>query len=251
VRVRALTFFLALLAVAPAAAQDSVVARHLLQLDVSRLQSTSRRYDIVVRRRDSLIVVGERRVDVRPALYAGADAWLIVETRTGEVPAAESLYVSPDFRPLHWASALGPARLATEFVGDSILGAASAGRSKQNIALQGRPDVLVNHAMVEVMLSLLPLADAWVDSAASISVNLSGTALTPSELAVVASENMPVDSSVVPVWVVALRSAESSVLYWVEKSTGVPFLIQQQVPAHVGGQMEFRLKRPQTAAGSP
>lgn len=225
------------------AAQDSVLVRHLLALDLSRLQPFERTYDMIVRTGDSSSVIGERTVAARPTSYAGSEAWVIVESRTGMVPSAESLYVSSDFRPLHWSATLGPARLATEFVGDSMLGAAGAGRSKQNIVLPGRPDMLVNGAMVETMLALLPLAETWNDSAAVVSVNLASATLVPAELVVVATEEYPIDSaSVVPVWVVTLRTAETSVVYWADRTTGVPLRVQQPVPAHVGSLLEFRLR---------
>ncbi len=225
-------------------AQDSVVVRHLLALDLARLQPFARTYDMVVWTGDSSSVIGERSVEAQLTSYAGTDAWVIVETRTGVVPWAESLYVSPDFRALHWSSTLGLARLATEFVGDSMLGAAGAGRSKQNIVLPGRPDMLVNGAMVETMLALLPLTETWSDSAEVVSVNLAAATLVRAELAVVSAEDYPIDSvNVVPVWVVTLRTHGASVLYWVDRTTGVPLRVQQRVPAHVGDVLEFRLRR--------
>lgn len=226
-----------------AASQDSIAVRHLLSLDLSRLQAFDRTYDMFVQTSDSVLAIGERRVTLQRASYGSAEAWLIVEVRSGSVPSVDSLYLATDFRPLHWASATGPARLAAEFVGDSLLGATGAGRWKQNIVVTGQPDLLVSSPMVETMLALLPLGDSWRDSAAALSVNTVATAVIPAELSVIATEDLPLDSAtVVPMWVVAARTAASSIVYWVDKATGAAVRIQQPIPAHVGRTLEFRLR---------
>jgi hypothetical protein len=143
------------------AAQDSSAAvRHPLPLDTSRVQPFRRTYDVFVHARDSIVVLGQREVVLSAATYAGLPAWLFVETRTGAVPSIESLYVAPNLKPIHWSSALGPARLGVEFVGDSIYGATTAPTGRRNIVLAGRPDLLVSGAMAEAFLPLLPLAPA-------------------------------------------------------------------------------------------
>lgn len=235
-----------------AGAQDTaVVIRHVLALDALRVQPFRRTYDVLVQDADSVRVISQRQVSLEAARYDGADAWLLVESRTGTVASAESLYVALDVRPLHWSSTLGPARLAAEFVGDSILGAAIVARSRQNLALAGKPDLLVTAAMVEAILGLLPLDSAWSDSASVLSVTVAQGFVRPAELRVVAQGDLPVDSSTVrPTWVVALSAEGREILYWVDRETRAVLRAQQRVAAHVGSLLEYRL-RPDTPALAP
>lgn len=222
-------------------AQDSVVVRHLFALDVSRLAPFRRSYEMVVHRPDSSFVIGVRDVELLQAERAGTMGWLLVERRTGTVAATESLFVAADARPVHRSSWLGSARLAAAFVGDTILGATQVGLAKQNLLIAGRPDLLVSGAMVELLLGLLPLEDQWTDSAAVLSVTASGRRIIPVELMTLGREELQVDSlTSARTSVVALRSEERSILYWVEVATGAVLRMQQLVPGHVGSVLEYR-----------
>jgi hypothetical protein len=233
-------------------AQDTTATpRHPGPVDVTRVQPFRRTYDMIVRGRDSSTIIGQREVVVSSATYAGAPAWVIVETRSGLVPAVESLFVAADLHPLHWSSALGAARLGAEFVGDSIFGAMTAPTGKQNIVAAGRPDLLVSGPMVEALLPLLPLTSAWTDSVGVLSVDLVSTRVIPAELAVVGEEDLILDQPAGrPVWIVALRAGDRSVLYWVEKAGGAVLRVQQALPPHTGTEMEFRV-RSESLGASP
>jgi len=232
--------------------QDTTaVARHLLALDISRVQPFARTYDMIVRARDSSIMIGQREIVLKPGGYSDAPAWLIVETRSGVVPAVESLYVAPDLRPLHWSSTLGSARLGAEFVGDSVYGAATMGKSKQNIVVNGRPDLVVSGPMLETLLPLLPLRADWVDSVGVLGADLVANQVMSAELAVIGEEELPVDSSMSrPSWIVALRAGERHLLLWIDKETGAALRVRQPLPPHVGAELEYRLRRPPPEAGS-
>lgn len=232
-----------------AGAQDTTAApttpptRHLLALDISRVQPFRRTYDIVVHTRDSTIVLGQRGVALDSASYAGVPGWLLVETRTGVVPAAESLYLAPELRPIHWSSALGPARMGVEFVGDSIYGATTSPMGKQNIVLAGRPDLLASGALVEMLIPLLPLTSTWTDSVGVFAVDATTSAVLPAELAVIGEENLMVDTVTQrPAWVVALRAGPRNVLYWIDKETGAALRIEQTLPAHAGTLLQYRIR---------
>ena len=235
-----------------ATAQDTAaVMRHLLALDISRVQPFQRTYDMVVRLRDSAVVIGQRDIALSGSAYSGAPAWLLVETRTGLVPSVESLYVAPDLRPLHWSSALGEARIGAEFVGDTIYGAATMQAAKQNLVLNSRPDLLVSSSMLETLLPLLPLTSNWADSVGVLGVDLSASQVVAAELAVVAEEDVAIDSSSSrPTWVIALRSGPHHVLVWVDKESGAVLKSQQSLPAHVGSELEYRL-RPERGTAPP
>jgi hypothetical protein len=232
-------------------AQDTVPSsRHVLPLDVSRLQPFHRSYDIVIQSPDSTFVIGLREVAMLPSIYAGAPSWLLVETRSGAVPSVESLYVARDMRPIHWSSALGAARLGAQFVGDSIYGATSSPVGRQNIVVRGRPDLLVSSMMVEALLPLLPLTVGWVDSVGVLAVDGGNTSVVPAELIVIGEEDLFVDS--LPArssWVVALRTEPRYVLFWIDKETGATLRVQHALYAARSAVLDYRL-RPMAASGA-
>jgi hypothetical protein len=228
-------------------AQDSAVVRVGFQVDTSRIQPYRRLYDIVVQARDSAVVIGQREVALTHATYAGNPAWLLVETRSGAVPASETLYVSPAMRPLQWNSVLGAARLGVTFVGDTVFGAVTAptGRHSLIIAAPGR--LLVSQTMAESLMPLLPLGVSWSDSTGVLAIDLGGGSVIASELSVIGEEQVQLDSLVArPMWVVALRSESRSVFLWVDRETGEVHRVQQPLPSHVGYLIEYR-RRPDTA----
>ena len=232
-------------------AQDSATIRHRLPVDSSHIQPFHRSYDILVQTRDSMVVVGQRDVTMSAATYAGAPSWLIVEWRTGVVPAAESLYLAPDVRPAHWSSAIGAARLGLEFVGDSIYGATTTPMGRQNVVLGARPDLLVSGAMAEALMPLLPLDSVWRDSVAVFAVDANSASIQPAELAVIGQEDLSVDSLTRrPSWVVALRSTSRQVLYWVDKETRATLRAEQAAAPHTGTLLEYRI-RPDGTASPP
>ena len=226
-----------------AAAQDPVVERHVLALDLGRVTPFHRTYDIIVHRRDSSTTIGSRDVTLQEHALGGVTGWLLAERRTGSVAAAESLFLARDLRPVSWSARLGPARLAVVFVGDTILGATTIGPTKQNLLLVGRPDLLVSAAMVELILGLSPLGPQWSDSAAVLSVGVAERDVRPAELAVLGEEEIPVDSLTYRrARVVTLRTDAMSALYWLDPETGVVWRMQQVLPAHVGMLLEYRLR---------
>jgi hypothetical protein len=203
-------------------------------------------------RGDSSQQIGEREVSVSAASYAGISSWVIVETRTGAVPASESLFVSTGMRPLHWSSSLGLARLGIEFSGDSIFGVAASPSGGTNVVLGSRPDLVVSTAMLETLLPLLPLGLDWADSASVLQVDARSATLIPVALSVVGEEALQPDSaSPRPVWVVAMRSETQTLLLWVEKESGEVRRIQQALPPHIGGTLEMRVKAAAPGAQSP
>lgn len=257
---RALAALMLLGLAVAAGAQDSVAAPpHRLPLDLSRVRSFHRAYDMIVTGRDSAVAIGIREVDVAPSVYAGTKAWLITETRTGAVASAESLFVTPDLRPLHWSSTQGLARLGAEFVGDSIYGAVTTPAVKQNIVSDSRADVVLSPAMLEIMLSVLPLDSGWSDSLTVLQLDLSTHQLIPADIAVLGDEEVVADSvnlvsgdsASTSAWVVALRTADRHTLYWVDKRDGAILRMLQPLPQHVGTDLQYRLRIPLAIQASP
>jgi hypothetical protein len=235
------------------AAQDTVVAvaRHVLPVDTTRIRPFHRVYDMVVHTRDSGTVIGQREVTLQQGTYAGNPSWRLVEVRTGAVPAAETLYVTPDLRPLLWYAVQREARMGVTFVGDTVLGATSAPAGRRNLLVVSRPDLIVSQPMIELVLPLLPLSLEWTDSAAVLAVDLVGGTVIPVEISVIGEELVVVDSTVQrPVWVVALRADPRAILLWIDKENGEVYKMQQPLPTHVGTLLEYR-RRPDAVPPPP
>ena len=242
----------ALLGAREGAGQDSTAVPRQLAIDTSRVRPFQHAYDMIVRRGDSTAVIGERDVTLASATYAGAPAWLLTETRTGLVPSSDSLFLSLQFRPVHWSSTQGLARLGLEFVGDSILGAVTAPMGKQNVLMRGGGALLPSSAFVDAVLTLIPLTFGWTDSVTVASVDVSSHALRAAEVAVIGDEALATDSATTrPVWVVALRSDSSHVLYWVDKDDASVLRVLQSLPTHIGGDLEFRIRPPPPVIPAP
>ena len=231
-----------------AGAQDTVAtARHVLSLDLSRLQPFARSYDMVVHVGDTAHVIGQREVALATTLYAGQPAWLITEARSGIVPSKDSLFLGLDLRPLHWSSELGRSRLGAEFSGDSIFGAVVTPTARRSMILASRPDILVSTGMIEALAGLLPLSADWSDSVAVLAVDAGDAMLLPAELAVTGeAQSSPGDTTVA--WVLSVRTERSQLQLWVDKGSGLVRRIEQQVPSHVGSSLEFRARPTLTQA---
>jgi hypothetical protein len=232
-----------------ALAQDTIaISRHVLALDVTRMRPFVRSYDMVVHVGDSAHVIGQRDVSLSESAYAGQPAWLLTETRTGIVPSIDSLFLAPDIRPIHWSAELGKSRFGAEFSGDSIFGATVTPSARRSLILGSRPDMLVSTAMIETIAGLLPLTAEWSDSAAVLAVDAGDAIVFPAELAITGSETSATDTA--GVWILAVRTDRGQLQLWIEKSTGQAVRVEQALPPHVGGRLEFR-SRMQPGASPP
>ncbi len=221
-------------------AQDTVAVRRAWAIDSAKLRPFHHSYDMLVQFGDSMQLIGQRDVSFGPAMYAGAPGWALVETRTGVVPAVETLYVSSALKPLLLSSALGAAKLAIGFPGDSLYGASGGPGGRHNVVLAGAPRLVASSAMVEALLPLLPLAPSWADSVSVLLVNQASSSVVPAELAVIGEEYAARDSSRSSVWVVALRGHALGVLFWVDKASGAVTRQQQPLPLHGAALLEYR-----------
>ena len=250
---RAILALSLLAAAAGAAAQDTASAPvvHRLAVDTTRIRPFSRMYDMLLRTVDTTDTIGTRVLTLQPSSYASSPAWLLVEERSGAVPSVDSLFVTPDLLPMHWSSALGLARLALEFVGDSVYGAITTPASRQNVVIAARQDLLVSTAYLELALSTLPLAVGWADSASALGLDAVSHTVDSVTMAVVGEEELSFDSTATPVYVVALRSERGNTLFWVDRLDGRVLRVMQSVPSHVGVALEFRPRQPTAHAQLP
>src|SRR5690242_16992065 len=134
-------------AAAPAVVPAHVgVLVHRLPVDSTRLQPGHLVYRAVLVRDTATTVIGDQEFVISALDYAGTPAWMLArQGQQGVSPTTDSLVVRrSDLRPLHWASSLGPARLAAEFTPDTVFGAMTSPLGKQTLILPNRPDLLVN-----------------------------------------------------------------------------------------------------------
>jgi hypothetical protein len=228
-------------AVAPrAGGQDSVGrVRHLLPLDISRIQPSRHVYEMVVVSADSSVRIGERQVIVEPADSAGG--WLVTETRSGLVPAVDTLLLAFDARPVYWSSLIGGSRLRIEFGNDSASAALAGPHASRGFTFEVPPDIVGSGAMLEVVVGLLPHSLGWADSVTVLHADLRGVDVVAAEVVVVGEVTLMVESHDRPCWLVALRAQSRQVLHWVDKETGAVLRSQRAIPAHVGSTLEYRL----------
>lgn len=222
-------------------AQDSATVNPrapLLGADTTRMAPFSREYDMFAWIGDSVVSLGSRAIRVDSVVHAGTAAWLIVETRTGAVPAAESLYVSRSMQPVQWTGSVGKARLTVAFGRDSIFGGTTGPGGRQTILLSGGPSLIVSTAMLETLFPLLQWTPYRSDSVQVLVVDHVSSSVIPAELAVIGEDSLDAR----PAWIVVLRAPARSVLFWIDQETGALLRLQQPLPLNGASMLEYRLR---------
>ena len=226
-------------------AQVPVDAPRALRVDPSRITPGEFVYSTVLEHDISGTPLGTRTVSVAPATYAGSNAWLLVETRVGDaIPATDSLFLDPSMHPVHWGSTIARARLSAEFRGDSIFGGTTAPAGRKSLVAALPPGTLINAAMLETELRLLPLQTAWEDSASTISVALNGVSTLPTRVAVIGEDRVRVPAGQFDCWVVSVRAGDvTRGMYWVTKQNPIVVRSALDVPGMNGAQYVSSLVR--------
>jgi hypothetical protein len=228
-----------------AACQDTTAARPLA-LDSTRIVAFRREYQMLAVTGDSVILLGTRTVSASPTQVAGAPAWLVIETRTGAVPAAETLYVSSGGRPMQYSARLGASRLAVAFTRDSMLGAVSTPVGRQNFVSPSPADLMTSPAMLEFLLPALTLTEHRATPVSVLSADNAGSGILRGELAVIGEElvDRPGDAGIAqprPAWIAVVRApGPRTLLLWVDKQDGAVLRLQQPLPVHSASLLEYR-----------
>jgi hypothetical protein len=215
---------------------------------VAHADSTASRVDGVaspVRDDTSVTYLGVVELAVDSASYGGVPSWLLTESGTREESRiADSLWLDrSSFRPRHWSSAIGSAGLALEFSRDTIYGATTSPLRRRSIVLAAPGDLLVNTAMTEVLLRLLPLDLGVTDSLSVLVVDVGGAAVLPAKLTVTGEERIVVVAGVYDAWVVDLETERGSATYWVRKDDPVVLRSDQRLPQLGGAILRRELVR--------
>lgn len=225
-----------------AAAQDTaaVVARPpLLDADTTRLVPFVRDYEMFAWVGDSIVPLGTRTVRLESAAHAANPGWLIVETRTGAVPAVESLHLSRTLRPRQWSATLGHARLALAFSRDSIFGGTTGPGGRQTIIQAGAESLVVSTAMLEALFPAMTWTPYRTDSVAVLVADHVASSVVTAELTVIGEDSVDARAA----WIVVLRAPGRSVLFWVDRDTGALLRLQQPLPLNGASMLEYRFRR--------
>jgi len=227
----------------PAVAAES--AGYFARPNALLLRADTSVYQLEIRRDTALVPLGVRTVTVSPSMLGGAPDWLVAESRTGTAIATyDSLHLHRvDLTPVRWTARNGLSQLAVSFTQDSMFVALQDYQGRGSFASAIPPGALLTPAMVDELLTLLPLADGYhanaslvmIDSGAprpvpatisvegSASVALATPAVPPAAAASVASSagvQLAGAQPPAPVecWVVVLRAGSQEKRYWVSKS---------------------------------
>lgn len=220
---------------------------HRLSVNATTLKPGAFVYQTTLERDASTTVLGTRTVTVAQLPYAGAPAWLMTETRSGDgIPASDSVFADlATLHPVHWSSALGEARLAAEFRGDSAFGATSAPQGRRSIVAEVPAGTILSAAMLETELRLLPLRTTWEDSTTTLSVTAGSNTVMPTRIAVIGEDRVRVPAGTFDCWVVSVHAdtAGGRGLYWVTKQDPIVVRSALDVPLLGGAQMVSSLTR--------
>jgi hypothetical protein len=217
---------------AQAGAPTADTSSHRLPIDATRIQPATFTYRSELVRDSAATPLGDQRFVVTSIDYAGTPAFVLARDGWEGVAAmSDSLVVRrSDLRPLHWTSVHGAARIAAEFTPDSIFGVMSSPLGKQNIVLANRADLLVNIMGVDAVLTSLPLALSWRDSASVLLVDAGGTAIAPVTLAVEGEEHVSIASGEYDCWIVSVESERAAERLWVTKQGQIVVRSEQPLP---------------------
>ena len=224
-------------------APDAIVRRP--RFDPIALRPGQFVYQTTLERDAGTTILGTRTVTTSIASYAGTPAWLLLETRSGDAtPYTDSLFTDlSGLRPLHWSAMLGGSRLAAEFRGDTVFGATSAPAGRRSMVTVMPTGAIVNTAMLETVLRLLPLQVAYEDSANVVSVTLGSNASLPTRFAVIGEDRVRVPAGTFDCWVVSVRADAGRSLYWVTKRDPIVVRAALDVPSLGGAQLIYALTR--------
>jgi hypothetical protein len=236
---------LASLAVHVHAQVPADTSRHVMRIDASSLRAGVFEYETTIEQGAGTTLIGTRTVAVSQTTYAGAPAWLLLETRTGGVPASDSLIADVgSLRPIHWGSTIGRARLSAEFRGDTVYGGTSGPPGRRSMVATLPPSTVVSGAMLESVLRTLQLQTAWEDSISTLAVSLAGATVYPTRIAVIGDDRVRVPAGQFDCWVVSVRAGDSARgLYWVTKRDPMVVRSALDVPVLGGAQLVNALTR--------
>jgi len=205
-------------AVTPTAVTDS--AGYFARPNGMLLHADTATYTIELRRDTLLVPLGVRTVTVSESMLGGVPDWLVAESRTGTAIATyDSLHLRrADLAPVRWTARNGVSQIAVSFTTDSMFAALQDYQGRGSFAAGIPPGALVTPAMVDRLLTLVPLSSAYRSGASLVNIEERGPQTVPATLSVEGEEQVMLGAQPVDCWVVVLRTPTTEKRYWVQKS---------------------------------
>lgn len=224
-RVLAAVTALALVAVPTLAAQSAASGRGadpLAAIGGKAPPAGSWTYRSTVTRGGATVELARRTLTVRAVEQGGERAWLVLDdTRArGQVMTDSVVLAAGDLRPVRRTADMGPMRIALTFPGDSVRGTMSVpgGDPASVLVAPGDRRIVVNGAMLEALLPLLPLAAGWSGTVAQLTPTPLGASVVPLTLTVVGEDSVAVPAGTFAAWRMTARAADAEQQLWVSKA---------------------------------
>ena len=174
--------------------------------------------------------LGIRTLELVPATFKGAPAWLVIDTRQfSTVTLAESLYVSrADLEPLHRAAHSPRSDVVAEYGRDSIHTTFGGESGNASVAMANEPRLLANTYLLELVVGAAQLTADWRTSAKLAAVSPQESGVIPIETHTIGEETVIIPDGSFDCWVVAMDAGASRQKLWVRKSDGV--VVKERIP---------------------
>lgn len=188
-------------------------------------------YRSTVTREGATVELARRTLSVAATTHEGRPAWLILDdTRARGQRMTDSLIVArDDLRPLRRVADIGPMRIALTFPGDSVRGTMSlpGGDTAAVLVAPGDRRIVVNGAMLEALLPLLPLGAGWTGTVAQLTPSPLGASVVPLTLTVTGEDSVTVPAGTFAAWRITAEAAGAEQRLWIAKDGGR--LLRQEV----------------------
>jgi hypothetical protein len=222
--------------------------------DASKLDPVVLTYIATLRQgTDSARSLGERSVQLARTMYAGQQAWEIVETHGAGANASVDTLVTDytTLMPLHWGATQqmptsgtmgAAARVVIEFRADSMIGVISAPSGRRTIVAPMPGGALLTAAHTETALRALPIGAGWRDSVSVVVTDVAKTTVVPAAVTVTGEEQLLTTAGTYDCWVVLLATDVGQTRYWVAKADRIVVKTSQVLPES-GDVLEYSLTR--------
>jgi hypothetical protein len=192
--------------------------------------------------------LGFRSLELSDGTYDGANAWLLMESRTvGNLILAESLYVSKStLSPLHRVVHTADQVITTHFAADSIVTTFSGDSGNTRVALAEERNLVGNIYWLEPLFASLPLAQGWKGEATTLFIGPRDHARVVMKMEVMGQDSVEVPDGTFDCWAMNLQVGDTEEHLWIRKSDRV--LIKQDTPVAgiAGAKVQLLLAEGQT-----
>jgi len=192
--------------------------------------------------------LGFRSLELSDATYKGANAWLLMESRTmGTVVLAESLFVSKSTgAPLYRVAHTPDSQIDTHYTPDSVVTTFSGDSGDVRVSLPDEAGLVGNIYWLEPVLATLPLANGWKGNATTLFVGPHDHARVVMQMEIVGQDSVQVPDGTFDCWMMNLQVGDTQEHLWIRKSDRV--LIKQDTPVAgiAGAKVQLLLAEGQT-----